>query len=303
MIRSFLSPLVCSLHFSLGVEFKFSNHFTVIVMYRLLNFSWVLVAFAFLGSGVVFAAEGPLGKLSSVKNKHNLSFNANHDVAQPKAADPSVVLGGTTQICVFCHTPHSSQADTPLWNRPSPDASSFELYAQPLAIKGDIGNADASDRTGYTADGSVTYPNGSSRLCMSCHDGITAIGDLADNTTIAMLGGNDLVSSVVDLTSSHPISFIYTQTIVDNDINPFRSNTYQVPDPADLVDTPLDGSSRMQCTTCHDPHYDAQLDNAALPPFWRQTSDVFIDAYNDVCNACHIGGSYIGSPPLHNIVP
>ncbi|MDH3997212.1 MAG: hypothetical protein OET90_00085 [Desulfuromonadales bacterium] len=259
-----------------------------------------VVALSLLSVSESFAAEGPLGKLSSDKNKHNLSFNANHDVVQPKASDP--LVGGTTRICVFCHAPHASQAGTPLWNRPDPDASSFQLYAQPLAIKGDMGNADAATRTGYTDSGAVEYPNGASRLCMSCHDGITAIGARGNRATIPMLGGDELVNTVVDLTTSHPISFTYTQTIIDNDINPFRAGFYQMPDTSDAVDTPLDNLSRMQCTTCHDPHYDAQLDYPALPPFWRQTSTVFINRYTDVCNACHTDGTYSNNlPPQHNM--
>ena len=50
-------------------------------------------------------------------------------------------------------------------------------------------------------------------MCLSCHDGVTAIGLLSDSTTINMLGGstlNDFSSqAVIDLSTSHPISFIY----------------------------------------------------------------------------------------------
>jgi hypothetical protein len=118
-----------------------------------------------------------------------------------------------------------------------------------------------------------------------------------------MLGELNTVTKVVDLSTSHPISFIYTQTIITNDINPFRSNTYQFPSLVDAIDTPLDGLSRMQCTTCHDPHYNAQLDDVTLPPFWRQQRVTGGgDPYDEVCNACHIGGdSYIATPPVHTL--
>lgn len=241
-------------------------------------------------------SRGPGGRLANPDNKHNLSNNSINAV---KAADPTA--GGTTQICIFCHTPHAAEPDTPLWNRPDPDASTFLLYGQNLAIAGTLPGAEdptAPDRTGYTT--AVEYPNGSSRLCMSCHDGITAIGSLNDNTTIAMLGSETMpATSVVDLTASHPISFIYTEAIKDEiNLAYGGSSVFQFPDPNDNVDTPLDGLSRMQCTTCHDPHYDAQMEDATLPPFWRQkrvSKTALEDPYDDVCNACHIG-DYTASP-------
>lgn len=238
--------------------------------------------------------------LTDPGNPHNMSSDATH--GGPQAAVPA--SGGTDRICIFCHTPHSATPESTLWSRPDPGLSgTFPLYAQQLVIKGDYPGSPAGsqDRSQYKDDGSVTYPNGASRLCLSCHDGATAIGILSDGSSIAMAGGVDFVTGqwVIDLSTSHPISFVYDGAVRD-DINTARgAGSYQLPSTADAVDTPLDGQSRMQCTTCHDPHDDTS-DVGGVPPFWRQRSVVFTDEYDDVCNACHIAAP-IGGPPLHDL--
>lgn len=237
--------------------------------------------------------------LTNLNNKHNLSSSATH--GGRKAQTPA--LGGTDQICIFCHIPHSAAPQSTLWSRPDPNTATFPLYAQPLAIKGNIpGMIDptAPSRSKYSnTDPSVTYPNGASRLCLSCHDGITAIGILRDNTSIAMVGGSDYVpaNAVIDLSTTHPISFVYNAAVLGDILAARGINTYQLPSAVDAVDTPLDGQDRMQCTTCHDPHDDA-AEFAGLPPFWRQTGGA--DPYLDVCNACHIAPP-TGTPPLHQL--
>jgi hypothetical protein len=86
------------------------------------------------------------------RTKHNLSSN------------PDIMATGTTEICVFCHTPHganlSASPDAPLWNRLIPDDTSYEVYESPTF--------DAQDFTG------IHRPKGVSLACLSCHDGSIA---------------------------------------------------------------------------------------------------------------------------------
>ncbi len=233
--------------------------------------------------------------LTDTSNPHNMSSSATH--SSPKAQP--VAGGGTDQICVFCHTPHSATPASTLWSRPDPSTASFPLYANDLVIKGQLGApAGAQNRSQYKDDGSVAYPNGASRMCLSCHDGVTAIGILQDNTSIAMVGGQNLVTgqAVIDLSSSHPISFVYDNAVLA-DIVSVRGATYQLPSLADDIDTPLDGNDRMQCTTCHDPHEDTRAETAPENlPFWRNTVIVGTTLYDDVCNSCHVGATP-GTPP------
>jgi predicted CXXCH cytochrome family protein len=159
--------------------------------------------------------------ISIINSDHNLS------VSSPGTMHAS----SETEICIFCHTPHSATGDGPLWNHQMSSAA-YQPY------------------TSGTLKATVGQPNGSSRLCLSCHDGTVALGmvnsrrnNIAMNTT-TMTGVNDLGT---DLTADHPISFVYNTALATADGN--------LKDPSTLPQTvPLDRSSQVQCTSCHDPH-------------------------------------------------
>lgn len=69
---------------------------------------------------------------------------------------------GTTEICVFCHTPHGadSAAGAPLWNRHLTSAETYTTY-------GSLGSASLD--TAQAPIGSVSL------ACLSCHDGTQAV--------------------------------------------------------------------------------------------------------------------------------
>lgn len=91
--------------------------------------------------------------------KHN--FFLNQDVAY--TADQ------TTEVCVFCHTPHGGQPSSsvnsvPLWNRALPDdTAAYVMYDSP--------NFDGKPSQ-------VGHPLGVSLACLSCHDGTIGIDSL-----------------------------------------------------------------------------------------------------------------------------
>lgn len=258
------------------------------------------------------------------RNPHNLSRqseNAN-GIRAINTGDPY-----ETQICVFCHTPHGATPQTPLWNRPSPDTmGNFPTFADANVQdpSGNLGINDTSPtniqnitRYGLNS-GSDEYPNGASKLCLSCHDGVTAIGTLANGRTIQMAAGKDTLKNAgstfywdpvtpagMDFSKTHPVSFVYTQQVVDY-LNTFKEagHLYVLPSPV-----LLDSNNRMQCTTCHDPHLDTKdIDNfppgTYTLPFWRNraTANVGLD-YENTCVACHESypGWWGGGGPVHNI--
>ncbi len=94
-----------------------------------------------------------------IATKHNLSMYG---------PGPVKALS-TTEICIFCHTPHNSSPDFPLWNREDP-GENYDLYGSPTVIA------------------TIGQPTGGSRLCLSCHDGTIAIGSLL-NLPGAGIGG------------------------------------------------------------------------------------------------------------------
>ncbi len=225
-----------------------------------------------------------------------------HDLSADNTTNP-VHAVSDTRVCVFCHTPHSASAESVLWNRGFPQTfGSFPLYGGNIggvAIRDDA-TSQASSQYG------VDYPNGASRMCLSCHDGATAVGSVLVGgpiaTNVTTLGDLPLPTldplvdqKIVDLAVSHPISFKYDATVRGN-INNWHTvvkgdgKTYGLTDPAM---TPLDSQSRMQCTTCHDPHNDNRA--TVGYPFWRHATGIIVDPYTDVCNNCHNAGP-IGTP-------
>lgn len=162
---------------------------------------------------------------SIVQTKHNLS-----------ASGPGAVRAvSEDRICVFCHTPHESSSDAPLWNRRASSAA-YIPYDSPTLVA------------------TPGQPTGASKLCLSCHDGTIALGDvLSESTPIAMAGGGIMPPGPgligTDLRDDHPISFPYTDSYsqLSSDLAP--PNTWD-----DRVQ--LDDQGMLQCTTCHDPHKD-----------------------------------------------
>jgi cytochrome c553 len=224
-------------------------------------------------------------------NPHNMSSlsSAGSVRAQPPSS------GGTDQICVFCHTPHSAAPESPLWSRPDPTGpngnGTFPVYAVPLQINQ---NAAAIALTGYDTN-NPNYPNGASRMCLSCHDGVTSIGVLLGGAPIIMESGsetvtNNTIQGIIDLSTSHPISFNYNDNVINTLLD---TMDYQMP--SAVVDTPL-SNGQMQCTTCHDPHEDTRgLAAYDFQPFWRHQGNAM--SYDDVCNNCHKTGPVSTSPP------
>lgn len=119
------------------------------------------------------AATGPPGGMTSVTSdvaitKHNLSSSrVDVSVTNEAGTSNSGTANGTadtTEVCVFCHTPHgAAAAEVPLWNRDLPASGSFQLYS-------DLGTS--------TLDGSIAPVGSVSIACLSCHDGQTAMDSL-----------------------------------------------------------------------------------------------------------------------------
>ncbi len=215
--------------------------------------------------------------VSDPENPHNLSFGATHGRTQ--ATDDT--QPGAKEICIFCHTPHSASAQGALWNRQESSLmGSFPLYNSSTLVIKDIPEAQYNS--------TAAYPNGASKLCLSCHDGVTGIGTLLDRTitmnneTMADVPTTATFDPVIDLELTHPVSFVFNNDVLTQ---------IQAEKPGMTLPTLdlRDDRDRVQCTTCHDPHDDRAevLYNAAgIPPFWRIDTTTE-DPYTAVCNECH----------------
>lgn len=199
----------------------------------------ILAAIALLTSQGVLAA----GNVSDTL--HNLSTSGPGQV-KSQIED---------EVCIFCHTPHAVSAEAPQWNRRS-----------------------GSGHIPYQSSTSRATPAdmGSSRLCLSCHDGTIALGDLMSKMRKPGKGVGNLDNSFIsgraklgtDLRDDHPIAISYqSQTAV--------RGRGRLASPA-AVDLPLQ-NGEMHCVSCHDPHSDS------TPPFLRRTTQ-----YGELCVTCHL---------------
>ncbi len=254
-------------------------------------------------------AKGPM--VSAMGNKHNLS--AQNTAVTFRAVDDAVNNPGGQQVCIFCHTPHNSQSQGPLWNR----RDTSQVFARYTSNTLNIKNIAASQ---YSNTGDASgQPNGSSRLCLSCHDGVTGLGDVfrsGQMGAIQMLGGNNIpqasVASFHPSTNKmkvghHPVSFVYatsfdykTQTGTMIGLNgasftiPKLSAQPQMADKVKLQDSKRDARGWMQCTTCHDAHQNMGNDTTVYPsttrkvvPFWVYSGATAVAGHDAVCNSCH----------------
>lgn len=146
------------------------------------------------------------------------------------------------QICEPCHAPHNT-LDTvlgsihpPLWTHKLTSAT-FNLY------------------TGYKFYGAatITQPDGSSKLCLSCHDGTVALASFNNYSGTVFMTGNALVGT--DLRKDHPISFIYDASLAVSDQGLYDPTTHLSGIAGGrTIDQDMLEAHKVQCNSCHDPH-------------------------------------------------
>lgn len=199
-------------------------------------------------AGVALAVFAASAGADVATSKHNLSVSG-----------PGTVKAATeSQICLFCHIPHNASPAAALWSRRSP-AVVYTPYSS------------------STSRGGMGQPNGASMLCLSCHDGTIALGELINTATpIPMAGGVTTLPAGrgrlgTDLGDDHPISFAYTAALATQ-----RNN--ELVNPAALTGrVKLDAAGRMQCTSCHDAHDNSNGKFLVQP-----------NTASALCRVCHV---------------
>ena len=180
-------------------------------------------------------------------SKHNLSVSGPGPIKSTSEEE----------VCIFCHTPHSARRDTPyLWNRKDTTAS-FTTYES------------------TTMYANVGQPSGASKLCLSCHDGTIALGAVLSRPgEIPFSGGirfipEGLTKIGTVISDDHPVSFLYDESLA--------AMNGELISPSLLTgDVRLDNLGMVQCTSCHDPHNNANGKFIVKP-----------NNYSALCISCH----------------
>lgn len=205
--------------------------------------------------------------------------------------------GGGVGLCTFCHTPHKALQTLLLWNHKlSTNTFSWDV---PSTTAG----------TTYPSFKGDTY-KGPTAKCLSCHDGSVAVGDIAwwnggapgaplDNTKH---GAGDAANVGLGgaMAGNHPVAMPYPYQQAKNTYNGsttgsgFTSNEWVIdPTTKNIRLYNDDGAGNitagvvatktgMECSSCHDPHNKASVDEM----FLRGTLKGSTDAY--ICLKCHI---------------
>ncbi len=239
----------------------------------------------FVALGLIAAGLAGAAPMSSVVDtRHNLS-----------ASGPGPVRAANEkEVCVFCHAAHPPESGPTLWNHRSSGAISYRPY----------------ERT--TLASQPGQPDGTSVLCLSCHDGTIALGAVHTRSDAIRVLGTDGAGKLsrergsnlgTDLSGTHPISVNYADGKDLRPLSPEQERTW------------LDRNGKVQCTSCHDPHADPVTVGADVPPFWRgaTVSEVcetchtapLVDAphadtrlMGNGCGSCHVGHGVAGEPLL-----
>ena len=236
-----------------------------------------------------------------------------HDFASTVAGAnliPNVVPGGVG-LCTYCHTPHRAYATLLLWNHTlSSNTFSWDV---PKTTAG----------TNFPAIPGGTY-KGPTTKCLSCHDGSVAVGDIAwykeqawsgagAASTFKMGGiagnGDDTSHFLIGvggaMKGNHPVAMPYSYNQAANTYNAITGGTMLVltewqPDPTTLASAhirlfnddgagnisagPVAGKTGIECSSCHDPHNKAAIDNW----FLRGNAQGSTQADGYICLQCHI---------------
>jgi predicted CXXCH cytochrome family protein len=181
--------------------------------------------------------------------------NSAHDFVDGVGFDNDNWAIAAATICSACHTPHNAGGSTLLWNH----EESGVAYAN---------NINTVFGTTWGT------PDGTSILCLSCHDGTVALENFGGTTTgTTQLTANLQIGDGATLADNHPISLDYDDT---------AGGGSEFVDEAtvDASNIRLYGSAgnfRIQCGSCHDVHNKASVAGTAL---------LRLDG-TQICQACH----------------
>lgn len=165
----------------------------------------------------------------------------------------------TGEICVTCHAPHNnlpSVTGAPMWNHEE-SVQTYTLYGGGATLEGTT----------------VTQPAGTTKLCLSCHDGSVALENFGGTTTgTNFIPGTANVTT--DLSDDHPVSVDYLGTAVGL----FDQTTSSGIPGGSTIGADMLFAGKVECASCHDVHNEGGLGTYLL----KKTN-----AGSALCMTCH----------------
>lgn len=165
-------------------------------------------------------------------------LGSHHDFSTSSKA----AYNSTGEVCIVCHAPHGTDPSAvPLWNH-NTTSQVFTTYS------------------GYKFDGisTITAPDGASKLCLSCHDGVSAINQFGGkyqgpSGTPQTLGVHASMLGT-DLSNDHPVSFVYNTALalLDGGLKDPATATTSLG--GTIATDLLDINGKVQCPSCHEVH-------------------------------------------------
>lgn len=243
--------------------------------------------------GTFHEAEAILG-VTDTNNPHNLS-----------AGSSGIQAISETRICIFCHTSHNANMDAdlinaPLWNHSLSDAV-YNVLSPGTVVNSSTKYSLASGGV-VNMLSSPSAPDGTSRLCLGCHDGTVSIGSVGSeplgismNTVDPCLDADGKLQSSCsnpgpyignDLTTKHVISIPMNGTL----ISASRNNCFVATQTTKLK-YPWDGPDALPATVILRPtmkQYSGSYGISGLSNALMPTSKYSSGYYYGVqCSTCH----------------
>jgi predicted CXXCH cytochrome family protein len=170
------------------------------------------------------------------------------------------------EICNPCHSLHGTETlPAPLWNHDLP-TQTYITYSQthPPTLEEKVSS----------------QPDGMSKICLSCHDGIVAPDAYGGNTCgTAILFDKDLIDSFPS--NNHPISFVYNtaRAMKDGKLYDPSTRLSGLNGSTGTINSDMLFLNRMECSSCHDVH-----NKYAVPKTKLLVKD---NAGSALCLTCH----------------
>ena len=125
-----------------------------------------------------------------------------------------------------------------------------------------------------TLDAVPGQPDGTSKLCLSCHDGTIAIDNAGGQSKeILFASTKDVLGS--NLEDDHPVSFVYDGLLAMAD-GELADPTTTLSGLGGTIESDLLDNQKLQCTSCHNVHAESQK------------LLVKSNSFSDLCLTCHI---------------